>query len=320
MNSITVLANYVTFSVYSKINFATTSMSIIKNVKQRIMKTPSQGYNLMMNVNNFNLSYDDVGIGQIPIIFLHGFPFDKTMWKQQLEYLKATHRVIACDIRGFGKSTDEESHLSMDLFANDLILFIDNLGLEKVILCGLSMGGFIVLNAMKRFPSRFEALILCDTQCIADTHEAKAKRYKAIEDISEYGVTNFNEEFIKKVFHKDSITNKPELVEQLRTVVFSNSEHIITQGLIALAERSETCSNLDAINIPTLIICGREDAVTPLDESKFMNKNIKNSVLHVINMAGHVSNLEEPTKFNKLLSDFLMDFCDVNSINNNSGR
>src|SRR6187402_1074442 len=104
------------------------------------MKTPNKGYNLKINVNDFNLSYDDVGEGPIPIVFLHGFPFDKTMWQEQLDYLKADYRVIACDIRGFGKSTDEESHLGMDMFANDLILFIDKLGLEKVIICGLSMG------------------------------------------------------------------------------------------------------------------------------------------------------------------------------------
>ena len=275
------------------------------------MKITAKGYDLTVNINGFNLSYNDVGEGAIPVVFLHGFPFDKTMWQAQLDYLQTMHRVIACDIRGFGKSKDEESHLSMDLFANDLILFIDKLGLEKVILCGLSMGGFITLNAIKRFPSRFEALILCDTQCVADTHDVKVNRYKTIEDIKEYGVTNFNQGFIKKVFHEETLTNKPELVEQLRSVVFSNSQHIITQGMTALAERSETCSILDEINIPTLIICGREDAVTPLDESKFMNKHIKGSVLHVITNAGHVSNLEEPAKFNKLVRDFLNDFCDV---------
>ncbi|NDP26629.1 MAG: alpha/beta hydrolase [Flavobacterium sp.] len=276
------------------------------------MKIPVKGHDLAVNVNGLNLLYDDVGEGLIPIVFLHGFPFDKTMWKEQLDFLKTTHRAIACDIRGFGKSTDEESHLSMDLFANDLILFIDKLGLEKVIICGLSMGGYIALNAIKRFPSRFQALILCDTQCIADSYEAKVKRYKTIGDIKEYGVTNFNEGFIKNVFHKDSITNKPELVEQLRNVVFANSQHSITQGLVALAERSETCSILDEITIPTLIICGNEDAITPLDESKFMNKQIKGSVLHIINNAGHVSNLEEPAQFNKYLYNFLMDLNDFN--------
>lgn len=273
------------------------------------MKTATKGYDLKVNVNNIDLWYNDFGEGPIPIVFLHGFPFDKTMWQEQLDFLKTTHRVIACDIRGFGKSIDEESHLSMDLFANDLLLFIDKLGLEKVILCGLSMGGYIALNAIKRFSNRFEALILCDTQCIADTYEVKVNRYKTITDIKEFGTSNFNEGFIKKVFHESSIINKPELVEQLRKVVFSNSDHIITQGLIALAEREETCSILDDISIPTLLICGREDMVTPLSESKFMNKNIKGSVLHVISNAGHVSNLEEPKKFNKHLRDFLNDFC-----------
>lgn len=275
------------------------------------MTIATKGYNLSVNVNNIDISYDDLGEGLIPIVFLHGFPFDRTMWQEQLDFLKSTHRVIAYDIRGFGKSIDEESHLSMDLFANDLILFIEKLDLEKVILCGLSMGGYIALNAMKRFPSRFEALILSDTQCIADSYDAKVNRYKNISDIKEFGASNFNEGFIKKVFHESTITNKPELVEQLRNVVFSNSQHIISQGLLALAERSESCSFLEDISIPTLIICGREDVVTPLMESKFMNKNIKGSVLHVISNAGHVSNLEEPIKFNKHLRDFLNDFCDT---------
>ncbi len=276
------------------------------------MKTAIKGYDLTIPINNFELSYDDVGEGAVPIIFLHGYPFDKTMWQLQLDFLQSSHRLIACDIRGFGKSTDEESPLSIDLFADDLIQFMDKLSIEKAILCGLSMGGFISLNAVQRFPDRFEALILCDTQCIADTTEVKEKRYKTIEEIEVDGEEKFNEGFIKKVFHKDSITNKKKLVEQLRSVVFSNSKHIIIQGLVALAERSETCSNLNTISIPTLIICGREDEVTPLAQSEFMNATIKGSILHVIDNAGHVSNLEQPHEFNKHLLDFLMALDKVN--------
>jgi 3-oxoadipate enol-lactonase len=269
------------------------------------METATKGYDLTIPVNNFHLSYDDVGEGSLPIIFLHGFPFDKTMWQGQLDFLKSSHRLIPCDIRGFGKSTDEESFLSIDLFADDLRQFMDKLSIDKAIVCGLSMGGFIALNAMKRFPERFEALVLCDTQCIADTTEVKEKRYKTIDEIEVDGVADFNEGFIKSVFHKDSITNKKELVEQLRSIVFSNSKHIITQGLAALAERSETCSTLNEITIPTLIICGREDEVTPLAQSEFMNAAIKGSLLHVIDNAGHVSNLEQPDEFNKHLLNFL---------------
>ncbi len=281
------------------------------------MKTTTiKGYNLKVNVNNFTISYDDIGEGGIPIIFLHGYPFDKTMWHGQIDFLKTSHRAIACDIRGFGKSKDEESTLSIDLFGDDLMQFMDQLNIDKAIICGLSMGGYLALNVMKRFPSHFEALILCDTQCIADTTEGKEKRYKTIEEIEAEGVTNFNEGFIKKVFHKDSIKNKTKLVEQLRNVVFTNSKNIITKGFAALAEHSETCSSLSKISIPTLIICGREDQVTPLAQSEFMNKNIKGSILHIIDNAGHVSNLEQPKEFNKYLGDFLTDLSGFDVLNN----
>jgi 3-oxoadipate enol-lactonase len=276
------------------------------------METETKGYNLSIPVNNFHLSYDDVGEGFIPIIFLHGYPFDKTMWQGQVDFLKSSYRLIPYDIRGFGKSTDEKSPLSMDLFGEDLIQFMDKLNIDKAIICGLSMGGYIALNAMERFPERFEALILCDTQCIADTAEVKSKRYKTIDEIDVNGTADFNEGFIKSVFHKDSITNKKELVEQLRSVVFSNSKHIITQGLVALAERSETCSTLNEITIPTLILCGREDEVTPLAQSELMNASITGSILHVIDNAGHVSNLEQPDEFNKHILNFLTDLTNPN--------
>lgn len=269
------------------------------------MKKALKGHNLSTTINNFELSYDDLGEGEVPVIFLHGFPFDKTMWKVQLDFLKPTNRVIACDIRGFGKSKDEVSSLSIDLFANDLIKFMDKLNIEQATICGLSMGGFIALNALQRFPSRFNSVILCDTQCIADTPEIKEKRYQTINKITVEGVTNFNEEFITNVFHKDSLRNKTKIVEQLTKVVFANSQHIITMGLTALAERSETCSKLSDVSIPTLIICGREDKVTPLTQSEFMNANIKGSTLHVIGHSGHVSNLEHPNEFNRELLDFL---------------
>jgi pimeloyl-ACP methyl ester carboxylesterase len=270
-----------------------------------VNKVEAKGYNLTIEVNNFTLSYDDVGEGDVPVIFLHGFPFDKSMWHVQLDVLKTSHRLIACDIRGFGKSTDESTALSIDLFADDLIQFMDMLSIEKAIICGLSMGGYVAQNVLKRYPDRFEALILCDTQCIADTTKVKEARLKTIDEIQVEGVTNFNEGFLKKVFCKDSLKNKKKLVEQLRTVVFANTPHIISQGLVVLAGRLETCSILPAIAIPTLIICGRQDEVTPLAQSEFMHKNIKGSLLHIIDNAGHVSNLEQPDTFNNCLIDFL---------------
>jgi len=261
--------------------------------------------NLLTEIAHFVISYNDTGAGIVPIIFLHGFPFDKSMWKGQLDALKFSNRVIACDIRGFGKSTGEKTPLSIDLFGEDLVAFMDKLNLDKAIVCGLSMGGYIALNAIKSYPERFEALILCDTQCIADTKEVKENRLKVIDQIKLDGANEFNEKFIKSVFHPDSLEHKTELVENLRSTVFANSKEIIIAGLTALAERTETCSILESIEIPTLIICGREDAVTPLAQSKYMHKHIKGSILKIINNAGHVSNLEQPDEFNSYIEDFI---------------
>jgi len=278
------------------------NLPVVEVVK---MELDNSYKDLLVELNKFTLSYNDMGEGSVPVLFLHGFPFDKSMWKGQMDFLKSSYRVIAVDIRGFGKSTDENNPLSIELFAEDLILFMDKLHIDKAIICGLSMGGFIALNAVGRFPQRFEALILCDTQCIADSVEGKEKRYAAIDQINQDGVDGFNERFIKSVFHPHSLTNKVELVDGLRKIVFANSKEIITAGLTALAERSETCSTLDAMYIPTLIICGREDEVTPLAQSEFMHRNIKGASLKVIDNAGHVSNLEQPNEFNRHLQDFL---------------
>lgn len=272
------------------------------------MLTEQKGYQLRLTVNDLEISYDDIGEGEIPVIFLHGFPFSKAMWRQQLDFLRTNHRVIAFDIRGFGASTDEESPLSIDLFAEDLVGLMDSLSIEKAIVCGLSMGGYIALNAQTRFPERFAGLILCDTQCIPDSPEVKEKRMQTIADVESNGATNFNEGFLKVAFHNDSLSHKKELVESLRKVVFSNSAHIISAGLKAIAERSETCSTLGAIDIPTLIVCGREDEVTPLAQSEAMHQQIEGSILRVIDYAGHVSNLEHPDEFNQYMHDFLSIF------------
>ncbi|HJS00153.1 MAG TPA: alpha/beta fold hydrolase [Flavobacterium sp.] len=260
---------------------------------------------LMTEVNNTVISYNDIGEGSIPMLFIHGFPFDKSMWKVQLDALKLSNRVIAYDIRGFGKSKDETTPLSIDLFTEDLIAFMDNLKIEKAIICGLSMGGYIALNTIKKYQERLEALILCDTQCIADSPEAKEKRYATIEKIESEGKENFNENFIKNVFHPDSLVNKKEIVENLKNVVSANSKEIIVAGLTALAERSDSCSILKDIKIPTLIICGKDDITTPLAQSELMYKQIKGSSLKIIDNAAHVSNLEQPDEFNKHLQDFL---------------
>lgn len=269
------------------------------------MDTNQKGFDLTIALQNFNMSYDDVGKGNKTVIFLHGFPFDKSTWHNQLSYLQTSCRCIAIDIRGFGKSTYDENNLSIDLFTDDLIHLMDTLRIDKAVLCGLSMGGYIALNFVKKHADRIEALVLCDTQCIADSIEAKEKRFKTIEDIQANGKDNFVIKFTNSVFCEYTHLNKPTIVENLKTLVSGNSDSIITSGLKALANRSETCSILSGIQTPTLILCGKDDELTPVSKSEFMHQQIKGSILYVIENAGHMSNLEQEDDFNKEVMHFL---------------
>lgn len=256
-------------------------------------------------LNDITVAYDDCGYGTIPIIFIHGFPFDKSMWYSQMNILKETHRVLAYDIRGFGNSTSGNEDFSIRLFADDLINFMDSLQIDKAIVCGLSMGGYILLNAVIYYPERFTALILADTQCIADSTEGKIKRNNTAMEIGKHGLHDFAEGFINSIFTKETIDNKNPTVEKIKHTILSTSALTIIRTLNALANRTEMCKRLNEINIPVLIICGEEDSITTPDQAKFMHKHIPNSKIRFLEKAGHMSNLENAGEFNKYITDFI---------------
>ncbi|MES2796433.1 MAG: alpha/beta hydrolase [Bacteroidota bacterium] len=275
----------------------------------------SEGYDKLIEVNSITASYDDLGEGFSPIIFIHGFPFSKSMWQPQVDFLKKTHHVIAYDIRGFGRSTSEVIRTaSMELYAEDLIALMDGLHIEKAIVCGFSMGGYILLNALHRFPERFSGVILADTQCIADSQEAKENRNKTIEDIQENGLKSFAEKFILKLFCEASLKHKKEIVKSIKNQILNTSQDSIIGGLKAMANRSDTSASLIEIDVPTLIICGKEDVLTPVEQSKFLEKNIEKSSLHILKKAGHLSNLEQPDHFNKIILDFIENLPHLSTI------
>jgi 3-oxoadipate enol-lactonase len=215
-------------------------------------------------------------------------------------------RVITYDIRGFGKSTSGDEKISVSLFADDLVKFMDALQVPKAIVCGLSMGGYILLNALNRYPERFAAIILSDTQCIADSSEAKEKRQKNIDLISGGGLNQYVETMIANLFYSESLSTKKEVVEDLKKVMLSTSPKSITDTLHALANREEMCYKLEKIIIPTLIISGKEDKSIPFQQSSFMHQQIPRSILQLIDKAGHLPSLEQPEEFNRLIKDFAM--------------
>lgn len=278
----------------------------------------STGKNIKITVNNISVSYIDEGPENAQvIIFIHGFPFNKEMWNMQTDALNDKFRVIAYDVRGHGNSYSGTDDFSIELFVKDLLALMDILEIEKTTLCGLSMGGYIALKAIEKHPHRFDSLILCDTNCSADSTEAKEKRMKAIEGILENGVEKFADGSIKNFFAEKSFKTKKDVITEVREIMINTTEKSIIKTLLALSRRSETCSKLWKIKVPVLILVGEDDKITPPETAQFMYEEIKGSVISVIKNAGHLSNLENPDQFNAQLIKFLKNKIQWNYLQKN---
>jgi 3-oxoadipate enol-lactonase len=261
---------------------------------------------LKITDSNLSVSYIEEGAINAPaIILIHGFPLNKLMWNKQIGELKDRYRVIAYDIRGHGKTEAGDKDFSIELFVNDLICLMDALKIDKTILCGFSMGGYIALNAIVNYPDRFNAILLCDTNCADDSPEAREKRMKAIESIKVNGLEQYAEESLKKLFAPISFSKHSKEIAFVKDMIMKTSSQSLYKTLYALAERKETCTILQNIKVPALIMVGKEDEITPPDVALSMHEKIIGSTIHIIEHAGHLSNLENPDRFNELLIKFL---------------
>ncbi len=239
------------------------------------------------------------------VVFIHGFPFSQEMWHPQIEALKYNYHVITYDVRGHGNSEIGDGQYTIELFVDDLLALLEYLKVENSVLVGLSMGGYIALRAIERAQKRFCALVLCDTRSEADANETKIKRFQQIQVIKAKGISSFAEGFLKAVFYEKTFQNNPTAIETIRTIIHSNSPAGMTGTLIALASRTDSTPSLRQIKIPTLLLVGEHDAVTPTYASITMKEQIKGAEIHRIPEAGHMSNLENAGEFNKRLLSFL---------------
>jgi 3-oxoadipate enol-lactonase len=255
-------------------------------------------------INDQTIHYVESGHG-IPVVFIHGFPFSHRMWEPQLLALPDYFRKIAYDVRGHGESYIGDGQYSIEFFVDDLIALLDHLGIEKAVVCGLSMGGYIALRAIERQPGRFLALVLCDTRSAADNNEAKIQRAQSVLDVRRNGVAQYADEFAKKVFAPATVQKNPSVVEMIRDVISLNPPRGIAGTLLALAARTDTTEALSGITVRTMILVGEHDELTPPSDARAMEQKITNVELHVIPEAGHLSNLENPTVFNEKLLAFL---------------
>ncbi len=198
-----------------------------------------------------------------PIIFLHGFPYDHTMWKAQIDILSEKYFCVTYDIRGLGESPVGDGQFTMESFVDDLEMIINKLKLDKSILCGLSMGGYISLRALERMEQVFSAVILCDTRSEADNNEGKLKRAAAIKRINNEGLIPFTKDFITNCFGDYYKQNLKDEFEK-RIKISSEFNPVGVKGsLLAMLGRNDTTDYLNKIKIPTLVLCGDQDALTP---------------------------------------------------------
>ena len=255
------------------------------------------------------IEYSDSGNrSAVPVVFLHGFPFSHEMWMPQLGPVGQTHRAIAYDIRGHGMSDIGDGQYTIDGHVDDLFALLDLLSIKECIVVGLSMGGYISLRALEREPARFKGAVLCDTKSEADTNEAKVKRFEAIKAVKRSGSVEFAEGFARAVFWEGTFAAKPDVVASIKRVMGRTPPLAIAGTLLALAARTDTTPSLGSISVPTLILVGEHDAVTPPAASRAMHERIPGSHMHVIPAAGHMSNIENPEAFNEQLLAFLKRF------------
>ncbi len=261
---------------------------------------------MKISLNDIAINYTECGSPKgLPVLFIHGFPLSHEMWKPQLPVLPDTIHAVTYDVRGHGSSDVGDGQYTIELFVDDLISLLDYLAIEKAVLCGLSMGGYIALRTFERNPKRISGLILCDTKSEPDTNEAKIKRTTSMKTVKTGGVRAFSEDFVKSGFWEKTFEKNPAAIEYVKQIIWKTSPLGICGTLLALASRTDTTQVLSSIKVPTCIIVGEHDTLTPPSVAQAMHKIIGGSELHILPNAGHMSNLENTNEFNNKLVDFL---------------
>ncbi|MGX5689573.1 alpha/beta fold hydrolase [Arcticibacter tournemirensis] len=242
---------------------------------------------------------------KVTIVFIHGFPFSSEIWRKQLEPLDENVQGIAYDIRGFGESSTDHPFFSIDLFARDLCLFIEGLSLENVVLCGVSMGGYIALRVIEIAPELISGLILCDTNASSDSNEGKLKRFASIDEIMRNGTDKFAENFVANLFSDHTLRSGSKVPEFIHDLIMSTLPQVICSTQLALASRTDSTGALEAIKVPVLVIRGTDDRLMTQEQAGVLKESIRNSELETIPHAGHLPNCEAPAVFNSKLKDYL---------------
>ena len=256
-------------------------------------------------VNGIGLAFVDRGTGPA-VLLVHGFPLDHSMWNEQIDVLSAGYRVIAPDLRGFGRSGVTDGTITMEQLADDLAGLLDALQLhEPIVFCGLSMGGYVAFQFQRKYGARLRGLILCDTRAAADAPEKAAGRREAAERVLREGPQSLVDAMMPVLFAPETLRNRPDVIESLRRVMLGTDRRAIAAASLGMADRPDLTPGLHAIECPTLVIAGRFDALSPPEEMREIAAAIPAARFAEIPAAGHMSPMENPAEFNAAILEFL---------------
>jgi 3-oxoadipate enol-lactonase len=258
-------------------------------------------------IGGFETGYDETASARAPVVLLHGFPLDRTVWSQQACGLAGEFSVIAPDLRGFGDSATRPGPTTMDAYAQDVADLVEHLGVRSAVVGGVSMGGYAAFAFLRRFPNRVRALILVDTRAGADSADARKARDEAIALVRTNGVTALADRMLPKLLTPRTLLSDAPLVERLRTMIASQPADGVVGALTAMRDRPDSTAMLATIAVPTLVVCGEEDALIPPTESRAIAAAIPGARLEIIRDAGHLPNFERPTEFNAVVTRFLAE-------------
>lgn len=253
-----------------------------------------------------NLSYTESGsLSALPLVLIHAFPLSRQMWKHQHTALADTARVLSVDLPGFGESDSLSVHPSIQGFTDAVVRFLDEKGIDRAVIVGCSMGGYIAFELWRRAQERVAGMVLCDTKAEADTPEARQVRMDAIEGVKSNGVGPVAEAMVPKLLGQSSHERHPELASEIDTIIRDTKPEAIIHAQQAMADRPNSIETLSSISVPVLMLFGDEDAITPPSFGQTMSEHLPQCTLTVIPFAGHLSPLEQPDSVNEAIKVYL---------------
>jgi pimeloyl-ACP methyl ester carboxylesterase len=257
-------------------------------------------------VSGRTVTYDDAGTGP-PLVLLHAFPLSREMWRPQVVALSKDFRVLAPDLPGFGGTAPFADAPSIDGMANVVAEFLDAQSVtEPVALAGLSMGGYVALAFARKYPDRLSALILADTRAEPDDAAGRANRDKMIAFAGDHASIDVFEQMMPKMLSEETRAQRPEVAAEVRRIAAAQPVGGLIHGMLVLRDRPDAGPGLADIDVPTLVIVGADDALTPPEMSQRLAGRINRATLVTISGAGHLSNLEKPAEFNAAARQFLL--------------